>query len=416
MRQKSAKNRKMEMIEENFRKKRMNAWERLALLLCVGAVCLGCCVYLEIPESVSVRNDGTAGVSLSLPFVSVRADAVDTAVGENETVCTYTADACIFGVPVKDVSVNVYDENLRLCPGGMTFGVRLTTKGVMIIGICDVITSKGSVNPAQKAGIEVSDVIIAIDGKECNTVSDVTETVAQSEGKEMLFTLERDGKSIEKTVTPALSEDDGAYRAGLWVRDGTAGIGTVTYVNAEDMSFGGLGHGVCDADTGEVMPLKDGTVFDVTVSGIVKGAQGKPGELKGYFNSGKCGMLTSNTETGVYGVFAALPGDCREPMPIALKDEIMSGDAKILCSLDDGKVNEYSVTVEKLQHPSGEKNMIVRINDQSLVEKTGGIVQGMSGSPIIQDGKLIGAVTHVMINDPLCGYGIYIENMLSNAN
>lgn len=404
------------MLAEKTTKKRMSAWKRLAVLLCAGALCLTCCVYLKIPDSVSVHGDGAAGVSLSLPFVSVRANkAVGAAADLNGVSCTYTADACLFGVPVKDVSVNVYDENLRLCPGGMTFGVRLKTKGVLIIGISEVVTSKGRVSPANAAGLAVSDVILAIDKNECNSVSDVTETVANSGGKELTFTVERDGKQVDVTLTPALCEDDGVYRAGLWVRDGTAGIGTVTYVNAEDMTFGGLGHGICDADTGEVMPLSDGTVFDVTVSGIVKGAQGKPGELKGYFNSGKCGMLTSNTETGVYGVFAAMPGLCGEPVPIALESEIETGEAKVLCSLDEGEVKEYSVTVEKIGRVSDEKNMLVRVTDPALIEKTGGIVQGMSGSPIMQNGKLIGAVTHVMINDPLCGYGIYIENMLNNA-
>ncbi|MCI8332160.1 MAG: SpoIVB peptidase [Clostridiales bacterium] len=392
---------------------------RLFVLMAISACCIFTATAVFIPNNLSVRASEADEISVSLPFVTICADDAVTVYNDQENnsgrSVSYEAQARILGLPVKAVTVNVYDDDLRLYPGGGTFGVRLQTKGVVVVGLSEVTTEDGKASPALDAGLCVGDVITKVNGKEVNTVDEVTKQIAESDGKSVELSVERKDTALTLTLTPAKSTDDGFYRAGLWIRDGTAGIGTVTYVNPEDLSFGGLGHGVCDGDTGEIMPLLDGTVFSVTLSGIVKGENGSPGEIKGYFNAGKTGMLTANKNTGVYGIFANLPECGSEPMEIALSDEIQNGEAKILCSLNGDGICEYAVEIEKLPGSNGEKNMVVHVTDEKLLSLTGGIIQGMSGSPIIQNGKLVGAVTHVLISDPTSGYGIFIENMLQNA-
>lgn len=399
--------------ENNLKERVISVAKRVAVLWCACAVGLLGVTYATLPENISVRSSGAEDISVSLPFVTVLQG--DTAViADGVGASSYEATVGVFGIPLKSVTVNVYDDDFSLYPGGQTFGIRMNTRGVVVVGIGEVESEGGRANPASEAGFHVSDVIVSVNGTSVNTVDEVTDAVAKSEGTPITVCVERGEKEYTLTLKPVKSKDDGFYRAGIWIRDCTAGIGTVTYVNPEDLSFGGLGHGVCDADTGELMPLGSGTVFSVTVSDIVKGKNGSPGELKGYFNAGKKGIMTANDRTGVYGIITEKPSDTK-PVQIALHDEVKSGAAVIRCALNDGEVKEYDVTIEKLPGMSEEKNMIVHVTDDELIEKTGGIIQGMSGSPIMQGGKLIGAITHVLINDPTTGYGIFIENMLENA-
>jgi stage IV sporulation protein B len=203
----------------------------------------------------------------------------------------------------------------------------------------------------------------------------------------------------------------------MWVRDSGAGIGTVTFIDPTTGAFGGLGHGICDADTGELMPMQRGIVTDVTITGVLPGAPGSPGELRGKFLPIKRGALIRNTECGVYGVFSSLPYAPEGPLPIACKDELHTGEAYIWCTLDENGPSQYRVELSAInKNADGAKCFTVKVIDPALIAKTGGIVQGMSGSPIIQNEKIIGAVTHVLVNDPTTGYGIFIENMLNAAN
>jgi len=210
------------------------------------------------------------------------------------------------------------------------------------------------------------------------------------------------------------SKEEGKYVTGLYVRDSGAGIGTVTFIVPETGAFGGLGHGICDGETGELIPMQRGSVVGVTISGVVKGLAGSPGEVKGYFSSGKTGTLLGNTECGVYGILAKLPEKLPcEPLPIGLRNTVKEGKATIYCTLDGTAPQEYDIEISDIHRDShSNKCFTVKVTDTDLINKTGGIIQGMSGSPIIQNGKLVGAVTHVLINDPTCGYGIFIENML----
>ena len=303
-------------------------------------------------------------------------------------------------------------EGMMLIPGGMTFGVQLKTKGVLVIGRSSVKTKEGSANPAADAEIEVCDIIYEIDGKRVNTVEEVTRLVENSQGSELDMTLIRKGKKLQKELTPVLSENDGCYKAGIWIRDNSSGIGTITFIDAEKKLFAGLGHGICDIDTGVLMPMLSGRVTDVTLTGIKKGRVGIPGELRGFFGATKTGELIGNTACGVYGRLDTLPNELQKPLPVASSDKVVPGKAYIY-STTDGKTEKYEIEIVKIaDRKRDNKNFVIEVKDERLLEKTDGIVQGMSGSPVIQNGKIIGAVTHVMINNPKQGYGVFIENML----
>ena len=306
-------------------------------------------------------------------------------------------------------------RDLMLCPGGMPFGVKFYTDGVMVVGFCDIDTGKGSVNPAAKAGLRAKDVILKINGEEIKGAADMTARIEASGGKSMKLTYRRAGKELETTLAPVLCAAEGRYKTGIWVRDSGAGIGTVTFLFPDSGAFAGLGHGICDADTGALVEMRKGAVSDVTISSVVKGAAGAPGELKGHFNPGRSGALLGNSNCGVWGVLSDIPETSCDPIPIGLRDDLHEGDAYILCTVAADEAQKYDIRISNIKRDAkGSKCFTVTVTDPDLLALTGGIVQGMSGSPIIQNGKLVGAVTHVLINDPTTGYGIFLENMLAN--
>ena len=304
--------------------------------------------------------------------------------------------------------------NLKLAVGGMPFGVKFMTEGVLVVGMSDVPTKNGAKNPAREAGLRVGDRILTLRGQPLLSAAELTEIVAKNQNKPLKITYLRAGKEQTAILTPVYSSAEARYVTGLYVRDGGAGIGTLTFIFPKTGAFAGLGHGICDAATGKPIPIQRGSVVDVTISGVVRGLSGAPGEVKGYFSSGKTGTLLGNTECGVFGVLAKLPKNLSEPIPVGLRNEVRDGKATILCTLDESGRHEYEVELSGIQRDAtGNKCFTVKVTDKDLLDKTGGIIQGMSGSPIIQNGKIIGAVTHVLINDPSTGYGIFIENMLN---
>ena len=307
-------------------------------------------------------------------------------------------------------------SKLRLYPGGMPFGVKFYTEGVLVVGFCDIDTDGGKINPAYAAGIRLKDVITAINGEVLTDAQQMTSKIDGCEGREISVTYRRDGSENTVMLTPIFSAAEGRYKTGVWVRDSGAGIGTVTFIDPDTNAFGGLGHGICDGDTGELTPMLRGTVTTVTISGLTRGIAGDPGEVRGYFNPEKCGTLLKNTQNGVFGVLTEIPAQPPEPLlPVASRNEIRSGDAYIWCTLDNNEIGKYSIRISDVDTSSeSNKCFTVTVTDPALLEKTGGIIQGMSGSPIIQNGKIVGAVTHVLINDPSRGYGIFIENMLDS--
>ena len=303
-------------------------------------------------------------------------------------------------------SARIYAE-----PLGSAFGIKLYTDGVMIVRTDAVDTGSGAVSPAQKAGLRAGDMILSVDGNPIRSNAQIASLFLESGGEPLRLRVQRESVIFETQLTAAQSED-GKYRAGIWVRDSSAGIGTLTFAVPQYGMFAGLGHAVCDIDTGKRMPLHGGEAVDVHIQGSFKGRGGEPGELCGVFANRSIGTLTDNTESGIYGTFARSAGNSL--LPVAMYYEVQEGAATILAEVDDSGTRAYDVQITKLfRNPDArQKNLIVKVTDPDLIEKTGGIVQGMSGSPILQNGMIVGAVTHVFIQDSLQGFGIYAQTML----
>ena len=289
---------------------------------------------------------------------------------------------------------------------------------MLIVGVSEVKNGTSSVNPSSIAGLRAGDRILTVDQKALGSAEELTKIVEESGGRALNIVYLRDGNERTTVLTPIYSESEGVYRTGIFVKDSGAGIGTVSYINPQTLEFGGLGHGVCEGESGRLIPISKGSVVDVNIAGVVKGEVGAPGELRGYFTSGRRGSLVINNECGVFGSFDSKPQNLpSEALPIGLKNELKCGKAYIYTTLEGSTPQKYEIEISNIRlSESKGKCFTVKVTDKTLLEKTGGIVQGMSGSPIIQNGKLVGAVTHVLINDPTTGYGIFIQNMLNAAN
>ena len=302
--------------------------------------------------------------------------------------------------------------------GGMPFGIKFYSQGILIVGFTEIETENGMETPALDAGLQVNDIITHVNGSEVESAGDFIGLIEDA-GESVDVTYVRGGDEKTVSFVPSVSKEDGKRKTGMWIRDTTAGIGTVTYILPETGEFAGLGHGICDAESGKLLEMKRGTVVDVRISGISKGISGTPGELKGYFTSDKSGVLLGNTLCGVHGILSKIPYDTiPEKVGVAARDEIHTGEAYIWCTLDGNCPQRYSIEITEI-HPGDSRQdnrcFSIEVTDEELLARTGGIVQGMSGSPILQNGRIVGAVTHVLINDPTKGYGIFIENMLEAA-
>ncbi len=360
---------------------------------------------LAIPKTVSCFSGDEIPSYLGASFESDAASA-----SRQGVVSFERGQYKLFGaIPVKSVTVAKL-EDVKVYAGGAPFGIKFSLKGASVVGF-----EGEEQNPAFKAGLRLYDTIIKINGKEISSSSELSS--AAEKGAELELTYIRAGKEGKVRFKPKYSESDKKYTLGLWLKDSGAGIGTLTYV-LEDGSFGGLGHGVCESETGELLPMTNGRVLGVTINGLIKGKRGTPGELKGYFNSSDMGLLYKNTDVGVFGSLKHIPSVIADKTySLGLKNEIREGAASVICTLDDNVRREYSIEISNInRNAEGNKCFCVKITDEKLLAMSGGIIQGMSGSPIIQNGKLVGAVTHVLVNDPTTGYGIFIENMLAEAS
>lgn len=326
------------------------------------------------------------------------------------------------GFPVKKVNVKVL-KDFRVIPGGQSIGVKLNAKGVLVVGHHLVQTETGKVSPGEVAGIQVGDMITEINGKSIERMSDVAPFIRESgkTGEPLNLVLLRDGKYIRTKLTPEKDKGETSYRIGLYIRDSAAGIGTMTFVHPDSMKYGALGHVISDNDTKKPIQVEDGQIVRSTVTAIERGSHGNPGEKLARFSPDReiIGNITTNSPFGIFGKLntGMKNGVMDEAMPIALSHQVKEGPAKILTVIDKDKVEVFDVEIVSTvpQKFPATKGMVVKITDKRLLEKTGGIVQGMSGSPIIQDGRVIGAVTHVFVNDPTSGYGVHIEWMLHEA-
>ena len=299
-----------------------------------------------------------------------------------------------------------------LCLGGNTFGVRLLTEGVLVVSVNET----EPIHPAYDAGIRPADMIVKMNNQPIKRVDDVGKVLSECGGNAVEVTCIRGGKRECFTLVPHYEKENDTYKAGIWIRDSLSGIGTVTYYHPETGEFGGLGHGICDIDTGALVPIAGGMVLDVSVTEIVKGEAGKPGELRGFLKHQKKGSLQKNCECGVFGILFPIPENGKR-VEVAKAGEIHVGKATIVTALEGEAPQEYEIKITEIHTDAKtSKCFSITVTDPTLSAKTGGIVQGMSGSPIIQNGKLVGAVTHVLVGDPTRGYGIFIENMLNASH
>jgi stage IV sporulation protein B len=305
-----------------------------------------------------------------------------------------------------------------LVPMGNTVGIKLKSDGVLVVGLSQVEGGTFGPTPAASAGIRAGDIITQLNAKKIESVEDFRSAVKSLGEKPATVRVRRNGKDHQMTVVPVRNKN-GESELGVWLRDGIVGIGTVTFYDADKKIFGALGHSVNDIDTGIVLPLKSGSIMKSNIVSVIKGANGSPGELRGSFDLlSSIGRLYANTPKGIFGTLEQSKGMAlREAIPAAKRNEIKTGKATILSNISGDSVEEFEIEISRIYPPgeNGVRDMMITVTDENLIDRTGGIVQGMSGSPIIQNGKLVGAVTHVLVNDPCRGYAIAIENMIEAA-
>lgn len=311
----------------------------------------------------------------------------------------------------------------KVIPCGQPFGIKMLTEGIVVVRLSD-INGKDDSCPAKEAGIQVGDIIISVGGEKITSNEDLSKVISSSGGDAIEVVVKRNGSDDEKSseeeltlkLTPEYCNSEKCYKTGMWVRDSSAGIGTITFYDPSTGAFGGLGHPICDSDTGEVLPLSSGEICDVSITGYKKGENGNPGELHGRFLSdSQIGTVAQNTNSGVFGSLDESPSK-NEEIEIADNSEVKTGKAEILTTISGSEPQKYSINIEQVNPDDPDcKNLVIRVTDKTLLEKTGGILQGMSGSPIIQNGKLVGAVTHVFVNNSSMGYGIFANTMFTQS-
>lgn len=357
--------------------------------------------YNAVPENVTV----TQGARLDFRW-GITSEASTEQTGE--------FDCCaklLNFIPIKTVNVSVTP---RFCvvPSGEAIGVKVHTDGVLVVGVGDVTEKSGKkCRPAAKAGIETGDRIVSVNGEGISDTSVFSRKINDCDGKAELGIV-RGGEMINVNIEAAYSRESDCYKVGLWVKDSTAGIGTLTFYNPENSTFGALGHAICDSDTKTILTVGRGTVNPCRVKGSYKAKNGEPGELFGDFEDKVIGRITENCSIGIYGHAENIPQG--GAIPVASRFQVETGSAKVLCDIDGAGTKAYDIEITKISKVPGisNKSFVITVTDPALIQKTGGIIQGMSGSPIIQNDMLVGAVTHVFVNDAKKGYGIFAENML----
>ena len=323
----------------------------------------------------------------------------------NSKVSPVENDIKLLGIiPVKTTSI-IQSKPKKVSVSGESFGIKLYTDGVIIVGIRDVETDKGKCNPAKEAGLEKGDIIIEINGKKVYSADSVTDILNDNNGNDYKITVKRNGNYKEFLLKPAYSSSQGCYKVGLWVRDSTAGVGTITYYDKSNNTVSALGHPITDVDTNEIMPILDGEAVRATVTKIYKSKAGEAGSLCCEFTNDIIGTLKKNCQSGIYGKYTCTLKNTYE-YEVASPNEIVRGPVQILCTIDSGKAKFYNAQISRISYRENKKGK------NMVVEKTGGIVQGMSGSPIIQNGKLVGALTHVIVDSPEKGYAIFAQDMV----
>ena len=370
-----------------------------------------CSVFVD---AKAVMSDGGSGEKIPENQINIRND-ISSYTFSN--VGTFTAEYKLFGlINLKEVEINVIEDK-KIIPAGCPVGIYVETNGVMVIGTGSVYgMDNAEYSPAENI-VKSGDYIVSVNQENVKTKAELVDKINQFGSDELVLGIRRNNENIKVKIKPVQTSAD-EYKIGIWIRDNTQGVGMITYIRG-DGSYGALGHGITDIDTGLLMEVNNGQLFNTEIISIVKGERGKPGELIGmidYNEEQKIGQITDNTDFGIKGKLLKVPDylSDKQAVEIASKEEIKKGKA-IIQSCIDGQVRQYEIEIVDInKSDKGNKGIVLEVTDQELLNKTGGIVQGLSGSPILQNGKIIGAVTHVFVNDPAKGYGIFIENMLGN--
>lgn len=409
--------------------RRLSPWIGRSLLLCILlAVILSPYIFIQIaiPDTLRVIDGGSWGQDgWSSGVFQLEAEenqwvtVNDTTIRKNSRIETGEIAETqgvirLFGlIPLKSVSLEVWPEKM-LQAGGSMVGLDLYTDGILVLGTGKVETAQGEQSSPAKGLLQAGDRIRRVNGQEVSTVEQVDALISQGGENPVQLQITRGDETITVSVMP-LADRDGTARIGVWIRDRAQGLGTLTFADPESGIFGAVGHGISDVDTGEILPIQDGLLTQAKIRQLVKGAEGEPGEVEGSLTGSIWGQIRVNTDCGVYGRYneaAKLSG----AYPIALRSQVKNGSAVILSDILGGDVESYSVEIEKASGlPTFDTGLVVTVTDERLLQATGGIIQGMSGCPIIQNGRIVGAVTHVFVKDPTRGYGIYIEDMLEAA-
>ena len=382
-----------------------------AYLLAAAAAMLGW-LYSRLPGEIWLEP----GQSIDLPrFAWVEPLSADLPgssrnAASTRAVGSYQTTLALGGwLPVKTVRTIVTDRaEVIVC--GMPFGVKMFSEGALVVGFSSIEQNGTMVSPAKAAGLRLGDRVICI-GETTTENNDAVKDALEAAAGPVEVVYIRDGEQRQTTLTPLWDAASGQWRAGMWVRDSSAGVGTLTFADPERGVFAGLGHPISDSDTGASIALRSGEIVPCEITGCSKGTAGSPGELKGRFLSAHAiGSIRINGENGVYGTTRTQFSG--RSMPVAFAQEVMTGEAEIWTTVEGETPRSYRVTIEKINDADLRRNMVIRVTDKELLAATGGIVQGMSGSPIVQNGRLVGAVTHVLVNDPTRGYGIFAQTML----
>ena len=372
---------------------------------------------LGVPATGEVVSVSEQGIS-NIPRDAVTIDLNKPITVIAESLDLYQLQVKLFGfLPFKQVEIEVIEDQ-ELIPVGTTIGIYVKTDGILVVGVGEFVSTDGvTISPA-KYIMNTGDYITHMNGVEVNDKDEFIRMIESTEGEEIILTIRRDGQTMDVEVKPQKNQS-GAYKIGIWIRDNAQGVGTMTYID-EEGNFGALGHGINDVDTSTLMEIEDGTLYLTEIISITKGVSGTPGEMTGmivYSEERILGDIRENSTEGIYGICNenALRLSTEQAIPIALKQEIQIGPAQIYCNVDGkSKYYDIEITAVRLNHDNVNRGIELRITDPELLDITGGIVQGMSGAPIIQNEKFVGAVTHVLVQDAAKGYGIFIENMLSH--
>jgi stage IV sporulation protein B len=426
-------------ILQNIAKKIIGIF--LAFSIVITAVVLDYYSFYDFPDEIRIIEGKQQEIKLKVPltfqlfcdesdFLTINGNRVkdklnlnlkDPVIIQSSKLGTYNLEFRLLGViPVKKMRVQVLPET-RVIPGGHSVGVKLRPNGVIVVGFASVIDEDGQRHyPAQEAGIEIGDTIYMVNHQKIYQADELSRIVNNDEDKTVVLSIKRNDRILETNLN-AVRSASGMYQIGLWVRDIAAGVGTLTFYDPETGFYGALGHIISDADTGKIIEIGEGEIIRARVTSIAPGRKSQPGEKRGMFvhEDRIMGNILANTPFGIFGkAYYPFQNPYYASLPIAPITQVHEGKANILTVISGEKIEKYDIEIQKIIRqacPNG-KGMIIKITDPKLIEKTGGIIQGMSGSPIIQDGYLVGAVTHVFVNDPTKGYGVFAEWMMEEVS